>query len=87
MKESKELVAALTNPGFQRAERRRIVEAILVRLGAHHATKNLVNLLLDHERIAAVPAIARELDAMIEARSGQTTAEVVSATPLSAVGV
>jgi F-type H+-transporting ATPase subunit delta len=84
MKESPELVGALTNPGFQRAERRRIVEAIMVRLGAHHTTKNLVSLLLDNERIASLPAISRELDTMIEARSGQVTAEVVSAKPLSA---
>ena len=84
MKTALELVTALTNPAFQRAERRRIVDALLVRLGAHPTCKNLAFLLLDHERISAVPAISREIAAMIEARSGQVTAEVVSAGPLSA---
>ena len=45
-------------------------------------TKNLVYLLLDGERLASLPAISRELDAMIEAKAGRVAAEVVSAKPL-----
>jgi F-type H+-transporting ATPase subunit delta len=40
-------------------------------------------LLLDGERMAEVPAISREVDAMIEARAGRVAAEVTSAQALT----
>jgi F-type H+-transporting ATPase subunit delta len=83
MKTSAELVGVLTNPGFRRTERKKIVDALLDRIAAQPASRNVTHLLLDGERMASLPAISRELDAMIEARSGRVTAEVVSATPLT----
>ena len=83
MKESTELQTALSNPAIRRGDRRRMIDAILTRLGAQPVTKNFVSLLLDGERLSSVPAISRELDAMIEARAGRVSAEVVSAKPLS----
>lgn len=83
MRESAELQTVLANPAIRRADRRRVVDAILERLGAQPVTKNTVSLLLDGERLASVPAISRELDAMIEARANRVSAEVVSAKPLS----
>lgn len=82
MKGSAELETVLTNPAIRRADRRRVIEALLQRLGAHPLTKNLVLLLLDGERLASLPAISRELDAMIEAKAGRVAAEIVSAKPL-----
>ena len=41
-----------------------------------------IYLLLDSERMSSLPAISRELDAMIEAKAGRVTAEVTSAKPL-----
>jgi F-type H+-transporting ATPase subunit delta len=83
MKESVELQTVLANPAIRRADRRRVVDAILERQGAQPVTKNFVSLLLDGERLSSVPAIARELDTMIEARANRVSAEVVSAKPLS----
>jgi F-type H+-transporting ATPase subunit delta len=83
LKESAELVSVLTNPAIRRADRKKVVEALLAKLGAAQLSKTVVALLLDRERLAALPDIARELDAMIEARAGRVSAEVVSATPLS----
>ena len=51
-------------------------------IAAHGLTKNLVYLLLDGERVGALPSISRELDAMVEAKSGRVTADVTSAKPL-----
>lgn len=82
MKDSAELQSVLTNPAIRRADRRRVIDGLLSAIGAQALTKNLVYLLLDGERLSSVPDISREVDAMIEARSGRITAEVVSAKPL-----
>lgn len=83
MKQSDELVSVLTNPAIRRADRRKVLDAILQRASAQPHTKNLVYLLLDGERLAALPGISREVDAMIEARAGRISAEIVSAKPLN----
>jgi F-type H+-transporting ATPase subunit delta len=82
MKDSAELQSVLTNPAIRRADRRRVIDGLLSAIGAQPLTKNLVYLLLDSERLSSVADISREVDAMIEARSGRITAEVVSAKPL-----
>jgi len=84
MHESAELVTALTNPAIRRADRRRVIDGLLQRIGAEPNTKNLVYLLLDGERMSSLESISREVDAMIEAKSGRTVAEVTSAKPLDA---
>jgi F-type H+-transporting ATPase subunit delta len=85
MKSSSELVDLLNNPVIQRSDRKRVLQAILARFDAHEHSKNLVNILLDGERMSYVSAISRELDAMIDVRAGKIAAEVTSATTLSAV--
>ena len=84
MKDSAELQTALNNPAIRRADRRKVLDALLQRIGAQPHTKNRVYLLLDGERLFALPEIARELDAMIQAKSNHVTAEVTSAKPLDA---
>jgi F-type H+-transporting ATPase subunit delta len=84
MHESAELVAVLTNPAIRRADRRRVIDGLLARIGAAPHTKNLVYLLLDGERLSSLPAISREVDVMIEAKAGRLAAEVTSARPLDA---
>lgn len=83
MKSSAELVSSLTNPAIRRADRRKVIDALLAHFKAAAATKNLVTVLLDGERIATLPMISREVDAMIEARAGRVSAEVSSATELT----
>lgn len=84
MHDSAELVTALTNPAIRRADRRNVIDGLLQRVGAEQYTANVVRLLLDGERLSSLPAIAREVDAMIEARAGRMAAEVTSARPLDA---
>ena len=84
MRESAELVTALTNPAIRRADRRRVIDGLLQRIGAEPHTKNLVYLLLDGERLGSLEAISREVDAMIEAKAGRMSAEITSARPLDA---
>lgn len=84
MHDSAELVTVLTNPAIRRADRRRVIDGLLERIGAAPHSKNLVYLLLDGERLASLPAISREVDVMIEAAAGRMAAEVTSARPLDA---
>ena len=84
MKTSAELVTVLNNPAIRRADRRKVIDGLLARTNPLPATRNLVYLLLDSERLASLPAISREVDAMIEARAGRVSAEVTSARPLDA---
>jgi F-type H+-transporting ATPase subunit delta len=82
MKESKELTSVLSSPAIRRSERRKVVDTLMQWINVQPMTKNFVELLLDHERFAALPDIARELHAMIEAKAGRVQAEVTSAKPL-----
>ena len=84
MKTSPELVDVLSNPAVRRADRRKVLDSLGSRIGVLPTTKNVVNLLLDHERLGTLPAISREVDAMIEAKAGKITAEVTSAVELTA---
>src|SRR5688572_2053241 len=84
MKDSEELQTVLTNPAIRRNDRRRVLDGLLQRIGSQPHTKNLVYLLLDSERLSSVPGISREVDAMIQAKSGRVAAEIVSAQPLDA---
>jgi F-type H+-transporting ATPase subunit delta len=83
-KESAELETTLTSPAIRRSDRKKILDAIMQRIAVTPTTTNLMYLLLDGERMASVPAIARELDRMIEAKAGRVQAEIVSAKPLDA---
>ncbi|MBK9033527.1 MAG: ATP synthase F1 subunit delta [Myxococcales bacterium] len=82
-KTAPELGEVLGNHSYPKAKRRAIVDALLARLAAQPLTKTFCNLLLDNERLAVVPDIAREVDAMVEERAGRVAAEVVSATVLT----
>ena len=83
MKTAPELAEVLASTSHPRAARRRVLDAIAQRLGAHDVIKTFTYLLLDKERLAAIPDISRELDVMIEARAGKVQAEVTSAVPLT----
>lgn len=82
MHDSAELVTVLTNPAIRRSDRRRVIDGLLQLISAAPHSKNLVYLLLDGERMGSLESISREVDAMIEAKSGRVTAEVTSAKPL-----
>jgi F-type H+-transporting ATPase subunit delta len=81
---SRDLTEALTNPVFPLAQRRAVLEAVVERGKASPVTRNFALLLFDRERIPYLPAIARELRAMVDERAGRVRAVVTSARPLSA---
>jgi F-type H+-transporting ATPase subunit delta len=87
MAASTELETILSNPAFPRADRKKIVDALATRLSVHPMTRNFLYVLLDKERLAHLPSISREIDRMLEERAGRISAEVTSATPLTAAQV
>lgn len=84
LKVSAELVKILSNPAFPRADRKKIIDALATRFEVQPVTRTFLFLLLDKERLDQLPAISREIEAMLEARAGRIGAEVTSATALSA---
>lgn len=80
---SRELAETLANPAFPRSDREKILTAVLARLGASQTTVNFTRLLLDRERVTALPDIARELATLIDEHAGRERAVVTSARPLS----
>jgi F-type H+-transporting ATPase subunit delta len=82
MHDSAELGTVLSNPAIRRSDRKKVVDGLLQSIGVQTASRNLVYLLLEGERMASIPGISRALDEMIEAKAGRVTAEVTSAKPL-----
>jgi F-type H+-transporting ATPase subunit delta len=82
-KTSPELGDVLANASFKKAQRKGILDALLTKIKAHDLVKTFTYLLLDKERLAVLPDISREIDAMIEARAGTVHAEVTSAVALT----
>lgn len=85
MKISAELSQTLSNPAFPRSDRKKVLEAIMTRLGALPVVKNFTLLLLERERLSVLPDIARELQAMIDEHAGRINAVVTSATSLTQI--
>jgi len=81
---ARDLQEALTNPVFPRAQRRAVLEAVLAKVGVSIETRNFTLLLLDRERVQVLPAIARELRAMVDEKVGRVRASVSSARALPA---
>jgi len=82
MHDSAELGTVLSNPAIRRSDRKKVVDGLLQSIGVQTASRNLVYLLLEGERMSSIPGISRALDEMIEAKAGRVTAEVTSAKPL-----
>jgi F-type H+-transporting ATPase subunit delta len=80
---SRDLAEAMTNPVFPRQQRRSVLEALLARQAVSTETKNFALLLLERERVVALPAIARELRIMVDEKLGRVRATVTSAKPLA----
>jgi F-type H+-transporting ATPase subunit delta len=80
---SPELARVLGSPSFTRDERGRLLVAVLERLRVSPLVKNFARLLLERERIGALPGIARELRGFADEDAGRVRAELRSATPLT----
>jgi len=81
--ESAELRAALGNPLLSREAKNAIVTDVAVALGITGNAKNTLRLLVDRQRIDALPSIAARLRELVDREKGVLVAEVTTATRLS----
>lgn len=80
---SPDLVRLIRSPVISRGDQSQTMDAILARGEARQLTRKFVGVLVDNRRLFALPQIIAAFQALIAARRGETTAEVVSAQPLS----
>lgn len=85
MSDSADLRDVLLNPAYSREQRGAVLGGILKSIPKLEPSVNsLVQLLLDRQRFAAVPDIARQFREMADSRAGRVRGKVTSAAPLSA---
>jgi F-type H+-transporting ATPase subunit delta len=78
-----DLAEGLSNPAYSRAERHGIIEGLIRLLPSPGPVlPNFLRLLVDRNRLTALPDIARLFRDMADARAGRVRGEVVSAVPL-----
>jgi F-type H+-transporting ATPase subunit delta len=72
------------NPSVPAEQKRAVLDQLVQRIGASKMTRNLVAVIIDHGRIAALPEIARQFQEAVNDRLGIADAEVTTARELSA---
>jgi F-type H+-transporting ATPase subunit delta len=78
-----DLAEGLSNPAYSRAQRHGIIEGLIRLLPSPGPVlPNFLRLLVDRNRLTALPDIARLFRDMADARAGRVRGEVVSAVPL-----
>lgn len=83
--ESRELRDVVSNPAFTRAERSAVLDSLLKAWsGLEASLVNLLKLLLDRDKLALLPDIARLYRDLVDAKSGRLRGKVVSAVALPA---
>jgi F-type H+-transporting ATPase subunit delta len=80
--EYRDLRETLDNPSIPHSKRKALFEEFLTRLRPSGMVKNFLLLLLDRNRISALPAISREYQAISDDHAGRIRAAVTSASPL-----
>ena len=70
------------NPAVEAKEKRAVLDAIVARLGTSRILRNFMAVLIDHHRIALLPAIVRQVEVELNERLGLAMADVITARPL-----
>ncbi|MCA9672134.1 MAG: ATP synthase F1 subunit delta [Myxococcales bacterium] len=81
--ENEELADVLSTPTVPLSQRRAIVDELLARLRPSDTVRRTTLLLLEKGRVAALPEIAREFNALVDEHVGRVRAEVTSARRLA----
>ena len=77
--ENKELHDVLENPSIVMSKRKAILEALIKRLHPSKTMHNFLLLLMDRNRITALPGICREYQTLADKYAGRMRARVTSA--------
>ncbi|MEZ5796047.1 MAG: F0F1 ATP synthase subunit delta [Paracoccaceae bacterium] len=82
--DSPDLAAMIASPVISRAEQTAATAAIAAKMGLNALTANTLALMGEKRRLFVLPQFLAELAGLIAAEKGEITAEVTSATALSA---
>ena len=82
--ESPELAAMIASPVVNRDEQSAAMAAIAAQMGLSTLTQNTLALMAQKRRLFILPQLVQDLKARIAAEKGEVTAEVTSATVLTA---
>ncbi|CCQ72365.1 F0F1 ATP synthase subunit delta [Magnetospira sp. QH-2] len=82
--ESAELRRIIQSPVISRAEQSAVMAALVEKAEMAELTRNFVGLVAQKRRLAALPRIIRAYQALLAAKRGETTAQVVAAKSLTA---
>jgi F-type H+-transporting ATPase subunit delta len=77
-----ELRRVWESPAITTEQKHKVLDAIAQRAGLSAASRNFLAVLIEHRRIAMLPAIARQFELELNHRLGYTEAEIISARPL-----
>lgn len=84
LESSPELRGIWQNPSVPAEQKRKVLDVLAGKLGAETMVRNLVAVLIDNRRIAALPQVARQFRAELYERLGIAEAEVTATRELSA---
>jgi F-type H+-transporting ATPase subunit delta len=77
------LLETLANPVYTQVERRRVLDAVLVRVTVAPVAANFLRLVLDKNRMAAFPDIVRAYGELADVHGGRVRATVTTASVVS----
>jgi len=80
--ESTELRRVWENPAVPAEQKRRLLDAIVQREGVEKPVRNLVAVLIDHQRVHFLARIVEQLEKELDARMGFAEAHITSAREL-----
>ncbi len=80
---SADLQRVWENPSIPAEQKRQLLDAIVQRMGIARPLRNLVAVLIDNRRIAALAEIARQFELELDSRLGFAQASISSARELS----
>ncbi len=79
----KELERAITNPLYTSVERKKVLQAVIEKMGLSEVMASFINLLFDKRRITFIGAINEFYQQLVDELQGVARASLVSATELS----
>lgn len=82
LNESIDLRRVWENPAVPVEQKRRLLDAIAHKEAVQRPVRNLMAVLIDHRRIAALPRIVEQLEKELDARMGFAEAQITSAREL-----
>jgi len=81
---SRELREVWESPAIVVEQKRKLLDALASRVGVtDRAVRNFIAVLIDQDRIALLPEIAKQLDIELNSRTGRVDAEITSARELT----